>query len=242
MRVAISIIPCRTPLPRRPDLTRGRRLSEGRVRLAGRVDAVHSGDPRHLDLEQRQHDHQAREADIRHRDRVAVAERAGVGLRGETLLDGLQAGGQPVGTPSLGGLGVETTGFGQVGDHPRGQQRVGVGGQHGRQRAHPRPPVRGVGQEGHVGVHLLQELQDGERLRNGRRSGGLAVDQRRDGTERVDGQEGRAALLARVEVHEALVGREALEVERHTHPVGGRGAPEREQFETSWVGHRRLSF
>ena len=65
-------------------------------------------------------------------------------------------------------------------------------------------------------------------------SPGLArgvIDQRRDTPQRIDAAKCLAVLLAGVDVDVGLLARDALEVARDAHAVGGGRAPEGEQFE-----------
>ena len=162
---------------------------------------------------------------------MAIA--AGGVVAGQTPLDRLQAGGEPVGLPGAPGRIVEPALGRQILPDARDDERVGVGSQHEGDRADPGTAMRIGRKQRRVGLDLVEELEDGERL--GERQLPF-LDQRRYRAERVDGQEALAVLLAGREIDDMLLGRQPLQGQRHPHAEGGGRAPEGIQLETRHLG------
>ncbi len=80
-----------TPLRRCPELPMRRCLRKRLMPFAGRENPVDGRRLRHVDFEDRQHDFDACETDIRQRDIFAMAERAGFRFRLQPLLKRLQS-------------------------------------------------------------------------------------------------------------------------------------------------------
>jgi len=96
-------------------------------------DAIDGRDVSYLDLEDAHHHDNAGQADVGHCRRIAMAESARIGFGGQTLFQRLQAGREPVNLSVPPRSIVEVAGSGEVFLDARNNQRLGIGGQHGRQ-------------------------------------------------------------------------------------------------------------
>ena len=101
--------------------------------VARRSDAVNGRDFRDSDLENAGHHDDAGKAYVGNRRRLAVAESAGFRRAGQTLLECLQASGEPMDLPYPPCSVIDCTSAAQVLPDPGRDQRVRVGGQHGGQ-------------------------------------------------------------------------------------------------------------
>jgi hypothetical protein len=173
----------------------------------------------------------ARQTNVGERDGVAVGVAAGRWV-GQMRLDRDQGGRVPVPAPFRHPGLVEPDFPGKVFTNARHDQRVRIGGDELRKRAHARAAARITRQQRRSGMRLVQIFDDRQRLEQRRP---FAVDEHRYRHHRIDRAERRRTLLAfhQVYVHH-LIGHEAFEVERDAHAVGRQRSPEGEEF------HRHL--
>ena len=143
------------------------------------------------------------------------------GSRGEAGLDRLEADVAPVAVPAVLLRRRHAQRAGQVVQHPQVVERVDLAGDRQRQRAHPRARGRRARQQRRRRMHLVQPLDDRERLRQ---HVALVGDQRRHEALRIEREVGVGELRVAAQVDEHALRGEPLEVQRDAHAVRGRRA------------------
>ncbi len=160
---------------------------------------------------------------------IAPAARAGVRAFGQHALEGGKALAHPVIHPGDGvGIVCAESGL-QVLLDAQVVDRVDVGGHRQGHGPHLRAVFGQHGQQRRLGEPFLQPFADGERLGDDL----VSVYQHRHQPLGIEFPEGRGMLFTAApdQVHRPMFVRQALQVQRDAHPVGGGTAPVAEQFQ-----------
>ena len=128
--------------------------------LASGEDPVDRRNVWHLDLEDAHDHHDAGQANIGQSGRLAMTEAAGLGLVCQSLFHRLQSRGEPVNLPCAPGGIVKLALGAQVFLDARRDQRVRIGRQHRRQRAHPCAAMWVRWQQRGRGIGLVEKFKN----------------------------------------------------------------------------------